>query len=956
MVNGQLDTVVRHLRRLATGRNDRELTDAQLLRKFAGQRDEAAFATLVRRHERLVWGVCRHALGHVQDAEDVFQATFAVLAHSAVKIRKQDMLSSWLHGVALRIALRAKRAAARRRQHEREAANMPRGKEDSELSWREVRQVLDEEVQRLPEKYRAPFVLCVLEGQSLAEAARQLDWKIGTVSGRLTGARKQLQRRLARRGIGLSTLLAGVTVAQSAAASAPAALTAATTRAALVFTTRPQVAASLLPPKIATLVQGETMLTTKLKWATALLLAVNCGIAGVGLLAREKADARPAETPQAQAAPKDDAGLKNAKEESATLALSGRVLDPDGKPAPGAKLYLLDFSAVKDAPKVQAKSDADGRFHFTIARKDVQLPPYSGNRWDHVFLCAMAEGHGPALHALRKPESLRELTLHLVKDDLPIRGRVLDLQGKPVAGVAVRVISLCLPTKGDLAAFVAGLKASKDGYPVENKFLTHLDNPAIARLFAAASTDEAGRFQMKGIGRERIVIVEISGPTIESRQARLMTRPGERIQLLEWADYPHTGRLTYYGASFDHVAGPTTPIIGVVRDKDTHKPLAGAVVTSWKLAGDDLHGRTFIRTTADKEGRYRLTGMPRGEGGLIKIMGPEGEPYLEVEKGVPAAQGIETVIVDAELKRGVWIKGRVTDKATGKPVSAHIEYFAIADNPARKDAPGFWPRLSTKDDGTFRFVGLPGRGVIGARGLQDRYLVAVGIEKFTIRDVGWRQITNTAPPCIADNYHTLIEVSPPKDAESQTCDITLDPGRTLTGTVIGPDGKPLSGARLGGVTGFIITSWEHEKQPTAEFNVYAMKEWQKRNVLVLHEEKRLAGSLMLNGDEKGPLTIKLKPWAVLTGRLVTGDGQPRPDAELTLERYGERIRDPMCGYHRTRSFQTDKDGKFRIEALVPCLKYTMHFKNKGRLVGTIFEDLTVESGETKNLGDVQLKE
>jgi RNA polymerase sigma factor (sigma-70 family) len=953
MVNSQLDTVVRHLRRLATGTNDRELTDAQLLRRFTGQRDETAFAALVRRHQRLVWSVCRNALGHVQDAEDAFQATFLVLAQSAAKIRKQDRLGSWLHGVAVRIASKAKRAGTRRRKHEREAANMPRGKEDSELSWREVRRVLDEEVQRLPEKYQAPFVLCVLEGHSLAEAARQLGWKEGTVSGRLTGARKLLQQRLSRRGIGLSALLAGVTVANTAsAASPPAILTASTIRAALGFTTRPEAAAGLLPPKIATLVQGETMLTTKLKWATALLLAVHCGIAGVGLLGRERADARPAET----AAPKNDARPEDAKNESATLVLSGRVLDPNGKPSEGAKLYLLDSSTAKTSPRVQATSGADGRFRFTLARKDVQLPPYTDNRWDHVFLCAMSEGFGLAFAPVGKPDAAAERTLQLVKDDVPIRGRVLDLQGKPVAGAAVRMIGLRLPKKDDLTAFVAGLKTSKDGYPVENELLTSLDNPAIASLFPSVTADEAGRFQLKGIGRERMAVVQISGPTIETRQARVMTRPGEPIQRLEWKDFPRSGMLAYYGASFDHVAGPTTPIAGVVRDKDTRKPLAGAVVTSWRFAGVHYEGRDYVQTTADKEGRYRLVGMPRGEGNAIKIMGPQGQPYLEVKTGVPAAQGIETVTADAELKHGVWIKGRVTDKATGKPAPAHIEYFAFADNPSRKDAPGFEPRLSTKDDGTFQFIGLPGRGVLGARGFQDRYLVAVGIEKFTIRDVGWRQITNTAPPCIADNYHTLVEVEPAKGAASLTCDITLDPGRTLIGAVVGPDGQPLAGARMGGVKGFTITSWERATQPTAEFTVYAVQEGQKRNVLALHEEKHLAGSLMIQGDEKEPLTIQLKPWAVLTGRLVTGDGQPRPDVEVTLERYGDRIKDPSCGYHRTRSFQTDKGGKFRIDALVPGLKYTMHVKDKGRLVGTVFEDLTFESGESKALGDVQVKE
>jgi protocatechuate 3,4-dioxygenase beta subunit len=642
-----------------------------------------------------------------------------------------------------------------------------------------------------------------------------------------------------------------------------------------------------------------------------------------------------------------------------TVALSGRVLDSSGKPAAGAKLYLLDFAEAKAPPKVQATSDADGRFRFTIARKDVQLPPYTGNRWDHIFLCAMAEGHGPALAAVGKPEATGERTLRLVKDDVPIRGRVIDLQGRPVVGATVRVIGLRLPNKEDLTTFVEALKASKDAYPIENKFLTHhSDNTALVQLFAPTSTGADGRFQLGGIGRERIAVVEISGPRIETRHVRVMTRPGERMDRLEWNDGLSTGKLTYYGASLDHVAGPTTPIIGIVRDKDTKKPLAGAIVTSWRLPNDSLHGRTFIRTTTDKDGRYRLVGMPRGEGGMVNIMGPEGQPYLEVKMNVPTAQGLESVTVDAELKLGVWIKGRVTDKATGKPVPSSVEYFAFADNPYRKDAPGFGPRLHTKDDGTFQFVGLPGRGVIGARGFQDRYLVGVGSEKFKVRDdpASWRTI-NTAPRCMVDNYHSLVEAAPAKDALSLTCDITLDPGRTLTGTVVGPSGEPLPGARLGGVTGFIISSWEHTTQPTAEFTVYAVKKGQKRYVLVLHEEKQLAGSLMIQGDEKGPLTIQLKPWAAVSGRLVASDGQPRPNAEVTLERYGEKINDPCCGYHRSRSFQTDKDGKFRIDALVPGLKYTMRFKtDKGVLAGTVFEDLIFQSGEAKDLGNVQVKE
>jgi RNA polymerase sigma factor (sigma-70 family) len=954
MIHNPLDPVVGHVRRLAAQKNGPGPSDSQLLRRFVGRRDEAAFAVLVRRHERLVWRVCWRALGHVQDAEDAFQATFVVLAHSAASIRSHDALASWLHGVALRVTSKAKRAAARRRKHEREAMNMPRKKRDCELSLREVCQVLDEEVGRLPEKYRAPFVLCVLEGHSLAEAARRLGWKEGTVSGRLTVARKQLQERLGHREIRLSAVLAGLSLAGSAAnASPPAGLAAQAIGAALSCTARPEAAANVLSTRVATLVQGATkpMLTPQMKFAAVTFFALNCMIAGVGLIAREQVDAPQAPPAATSSAP---AAKPVANEEPAALALSGRVLDPAGQPVKSARLYLLDFSPAKGPPRVQATSGADGRFHFSIARKDIELPPYSRGRWDHVSLCAAAEGHGLALHPLKKPQATKEVELRLARDDMPIRGRVLDLQGKPLAGATARLIGLSLPNKGDLSAFAEALDTSKDGYPVENRLLTSLDSPAVAQLFPTARADETGRFQLRGVGRERMAILEVSGPTIETRHVRVMTRPGERVQLPEWHDFPHCGKLTYYGASFTHVAGPTTPITGVVRDKDTRKPLAGAVVTSWKLPGDSLNGRTFIRTIADRKGRYRLVGMPRGEGGVIDVLGPEGEPYLDVKLGVPAVQGFETVSVDAELKRGVWIKGRVTDRATGRPVPAHIDYFAFRDNPYRHDAPGFEPRLPTGDDGTFQFIGLPGRGLIGARAMEDKYLVAVGSEKFAPRKDVFRTIA-TSPPCMSVNYHTLVEVEAARGATSATCAITVDPGRTLTGTVLDPNGKPLAGARMGGVTGFSISSWEYQTQPTASFTVHAVKKGEKRNILVLHEARRLAGSRMIRGDEEGPLTIRLESWGVLRGRLVTADGQPRAGAEVTLYRFGDRIKDPTCGYPTERSYWTDREGRFRIEALVPGLKYTMHFLNKGRLRGAIFEDLTVESGE-KNLADVQVKE
>src|SRR5262249_45896216 len=158
-----------YLERTARSRLTATLTDTQLLRRFAVDREETAFAALMQRHGRLVWGVCRHILRREQDAEDAFQATFLVLARRAASIRNSESVGSWLHGVAYRVAVRVRQAAARRELRERQAAT-PEGQVPAELALGELQAVLDEEVQRLPGKYRAPFVLCCLEGRSRKEA------------------------------------------------------------------------------------------------------------------------------------------------------------------------------------------------------------------------------------------------------------------------------------------------------------------------------------------------------------------------------------------------------------------------------------------------------------------------------------------------------------------------------------------------------------------------------------------------------------------------------------------------------------------------------------------------------------------------------------------------------------------------------------------------------------------
>jgi len=198
---------------------DGDPSDAELLRSFSTGRHEAAFETLVRRHGPMVQGVCRRILGDVHDAEDAFQAVFLVLVRKSASIRRPELLANWLYGVACRIARKARIGAIRKENRERRAAQMPTQEQLLDHEWTELKAVLDEELSHLPEKYRAPLVLCYLCGQTNAAAAEQLGWPSGSMSERLSRARELLRKRLNRRGLTLSAGLLALLLSQMQASA-----------------------------------------------------------------------------------------------------------------------------------------------------------------------------------------------------------------------------------------------------------------------------------------------------------------------------------------------------------------------------------------------------------------------------------------------------------------------------------------------------------------------------------------------------------------------------------------------------------------------------------------------------------------------------------------------------------------------------------------------------------------
>jgi RNA polymerase sigma factor (sigma-70 family) len=281
MAGSQLKDVVRRLRGLSLAEAAEATPDAELLRRFVRQKDEGAFAALVRRHGPLVLGVCRRVLRNHADAEDAFQATFLVLARKAAAIRQPDALGSWLHGVACRTARQARRADVRRRTKEGKVIPRTETAPEEPDDWVGV---LDEELAGLPERYRAALVLCDLQGQPRREAAQSLRCAEGTVASRLARGRDLLARRLTRRGF---TFPAGALAVAFGEAAVPAPLVSATVQAAGGSAAAAVVALAERTLKI--------MLLTRLKGGTALLAVGVLVIAtGVGVLGAPGGSVTPA--------------------------------------------------------------------------------------------------------------------------------------------------------------------------------------------------------------------------------------------------------------------------------------------------------------------------------------------------------------------------------------------------------------------------------------------------------------------------------------------------------------------------------------------------------------------------------------------------------------------------------------------------------------------------------------
>jgi RNA polymerase sigma factor (sigma-70 family) len=964
MSRAPLNELVQNLRRTVEAYRLDPLPDAELLERFRRTTDPAAFEAIVRRHGDRVLAACHKVLSDPADVEDAFQATFVVLLREARSVRKRESLGGWLYGVAHRTALQARRRAARRADVEARKPTRTSG-EAPDLSWQEACAILHEELDRLPDTYRLPLLLCYLEGKSRDEAAQQLGVKADALRGRLERGRVRLRGRLTKRGVALSAGLLGA-VANSVTAGVPP--------EHLLRVTLKAAATGDVPAAVAALVHGASppMTLGKLKLAAAALLAVGLISGGLGLRMRSAQPASANETQPAaarRAAPVKEAPAvaddreKTADPDGKPVAVSGKVVGPDGKPVP-AKLFVFDSEEWKAAP--QAETKGDGAFAF-------EVPPLAGGR-SYRYLVATAPDLGLGcdwVGVAAADEPLRDALLKLPRDE-PIRGRVVDLEGKPVADATVCVTDLQTGKDDTLDEFVRlwSKDPDKQQRAVGALHGKRLYAKKATAGYFTATTDADGRFTLKGIGRDRCPQLTVGAKGQAAQVCLVPIRPDFK---------PAPGGITgspIVAPEFTLPLAPSKPITGVVRDAATKKPLAGVRVLGQVDQRDDFRPGWLIlpdvEAVTDAEGRYTLDGLPRTKKYVLTATPKGGEgPVHGFATCADDKPERAPVTADFDLPRGVVLTGQITDRNTGKPVRGYVFYRPLwsnkwVDEHPVYEGPGIAPWAAdehgwTEADGRFKVTAVPGPGllhvqVLGHDGEREYMVARLAPEDDTDEIVhknsgipGMFKARGQGGMFGPRNLNAYRVLRIPADAKTFTADATVDPGVSRVVKIVDTDGKPVAGAWVMNARPYGGTS---KPLDGAECTVTALDPAAPRRLYAQHDEKKLGGFLALDGKETGPAVLKLEPTATVTGRVVDNDGAPVKGARVSTS-----YDDPELGiefntrdHYDTRPVLTDADGKFTLTNVPPGLAVRVSVTPKGGYLGHTSAKKTLKPGETLDLG------
>lgn len=665
-------------------------------------------------------------------------------------------------------------------------------------------------------------------------------------------------------------------------------------------------------------------------------------------------------------------GVAAAKPGSAIVR--GRVLDPNGKPVPGARLYLMRLpkAEMKSNEDIdlsqQTQTDAKGCFRFELPRSDTDF-------YRPLAILAAADGYGVDWSELARDGSDADLTLQLVEDQ-PIAGRILSTEGKPLAGVRVRVQSASKAPVGQLDDFLEGWKRNWKSAVLGSQKLPYAMRLPQEEKSCQAVTDKDGRFRLQRAGAERLVLLYLRGSGITPAVLFVINRAGfdavpvnkfvrERATSEErrWDPPP-----LLYGPRIDYVAVPGRPIEGTVRESGSGNPLAGfRIQTSLSYS---------LWAVSDEDGRYKLERIPKMAQYQMFASPPPMGSWIQTSAIVDDVAGVQPLRVDFSVARGVVVSGRVIDKTTGKGAPSLVYFDALPGNkffekPGHAAYRHERPSVRTDREGSFRLVVFPGPGVLLAltnpteRLKYDQWLSPYKQAEFDAEDLkrvkvvtyesGVRFFTtvdNKGEPLDAASAVKVLDLA--ADAGAAKCNLFVERGATRYVRIEDADGKPLRGTIAAGLTATLGGAIPIEDAICIAFALDAKK---PRRLWFLHFRRKLAGTLTLRGDKKEPAVVRLRPTGSVIGRLLDAGGQPLAGADVSLVVSDFNAIALYYAAGHQPGARTDKAGRFRIEGIVPETKFWLNIV-QGRTSFAVDPPLDakqIKSGETLDLGDVRVK-
>ncbi len=649
------------------------------------------------------------------------------------------------------------------------------------------------------------------------------------------------------------------------------------------------------------------------------------------------------------------------------MTVTGRVLDPAGKPVPHAAVTVFVRSKLSDRPlpfsvfgmttAFERRCDGSGRFRIELART-------SSARHHTLTITALAPGYGMSWAEL-DPDAESPTVDVALRPEQIIRGRLFDVKGQPAGGVriAVRMARYVIRREiGDITR--------PDAYD-----RPWLDSPAWP---ASAISDDGGRFTVRGLGRGPSYSLSTDDPRFTPYLGSIRTDDGAAI----------SGRLSRYVGGIRVEPGPdpkpititvqpARSLTGRVTDADTGQPVPHALVCSLGMR----------RSEADGDGRFRIAARAVGRLNrfMIRAAAPEGAPYLVAEKDGEWPRGALEQSVDLALTRGVVVRGRVIEEGTGRPVAGAIVRVAPYRSPQQIAGRSCVPAV-TGPDGTYRVAAPPGPG----------YLVVQGSDEYVLREVGGDgdpSLIEAEPGHRRFYAHAYRAVDLKPGEPDQEIDVTLRRGTTIRGRVVGPDGQPVPYARVfsriilrtnpvGGWRDFVVVfvgpaGFGRGQVYDGRFTLHGLDANVEVPVFFLSPERKLGATVRFSGrsGSGGPVTVRLQPCGTVRARLVDPEGKPvnhyRAASVMTMivtpgsvHRRKPAKDDPLFAdegslyeldpLNHPTDAQSDAQGRVTFPALIPGATYRVLDRSAFYAGGEqeIRKEFVVEPGQELELGDI----